>query len=357
MNTIGQLFRVSSFGESHGSAVGVMIDGCPPGVAIDTETVALWLRRRRPGQNALVTERKEEDLPEIISGVFEGKSTGAPIVILIRNRDTKSADYDHLKHVYRPGHADFTYDQKYGIRDHRGGGRSSARITAGWVAAGAIASAVLQQHGLTITAWADAIGPFALDGTRKNYTADEVEASSVRCPVPEISARMEAAIAAAREQKDSLGGIVACRISNCSAGLGEPVFGKLPAALAHAMLNINATKGFEMGDGFAMSARKGSEMNDGMRSGPEGAVFSSNHSGGVLGGISNGNDIFFRVAFKPVSSIGMTQETITDEGQNTEIEVSGRHDPCVVPRAVPIVEAMAALVILDFMLLQNRFRF
>jgi chorismate synthase len=354
-NTLGRIFCVSSFGESHGPAVGVVIDGMPAGIPVDMELLQRDLSRRRPGQSALSTARTEDDIPEIVSGVFEGTTTGAPICIFIRNKDARSSDYDKLKDVYRPSHADFTYMEKYGIRDHRGGGRSSARVTAGWVAAGAFAKMLLRaQTNMDIKAWVSAVHEISWEGNEELVSSEAIEQSPVRCPDPEVSARMEQAIAQAKCEGDSLGGVISCVIQGAPAGLGAPVFGKLQARLAEAMLSINAVKGFEYGSGFAGSRMKGSAHNDVFEM-KEGKVQTkTNYSGGIQGGISNGAPIVFRVAFKPVASISLPQETLTTAGAKTVFSVTGRHDPCVVPRAVPIVEAMAAIVMADMLLAGTR---
>lgn len=350
-NTRGRHFCVTSFGESHGSAIGAVVDGMPAGIEIDMAFLQAQLNRRRPGQNALTTQRNESDELEILSGVFRGQSTGAPITLLIRNRDQRSNDYDTLEHVFRPSHADFTYHTKYGIRDHRGGGRSSARITAGWVAAGALAELFLRKElAYEACAWVDSIYNLQWEGNPDAVTKAAVEASLVRCPDMLLSAKMEHAIAAARDAGDSLGGTISCQLRGIPAGLGEPVFGKLQAELAAAMLGINAVKGFEYGMGFAGSRRLGSEVNDRMEAGADGIRMQQNHSGGIQGGISNGAPIDFRVAFKPTASIARAQETVNTSGENVLLETTGRHDPCVLPRAVPIVEAMAGLVVADMVL-------
>jgi chorismate synthase len=350
-NTRGRYFCVTSFGESHGAAIGAIIDGMPAGIAIDTEFIQAQLDRRRPGQNPLTTQRKENDEVEILSGVFRGQSTGAPIALLIRNRDQRSSDYDTLEKVFRPSHADYTYHTKYGIRDHRGGGRSSARITAGWVAAGAFAELFLRNEmSYEACAWVDSIHQLHWEGNPNTVQKVQVEASLVRCPDHALSAAMGKAIAAARDAGDSLGGTIRCQLRGIPAGIGEPVFAKLHAELGAAMLSINAVKGFEYGMGFAGSQRRGSEVNDTMETGPDGIRMQQNHSGGIQGGISNGAPIDFRVAFKPTASIAQTQETVNTSGENILLETQGRHDPCVLPRAVPIVEAMAGLVVADMVL-------
>lgn len=357
-NTLGKLFRMTSFGESHGIATGVVIDGLPAGFKPDMESLQRQLDRRRPGQSPLTTQRNEQDMPEIISGIYEGKTTGSPVCLIIANHDQRSKDYDPFADKYRPGHADYTYDAKYGIRDPRGGGRSSARITAGWVAAGAMAEQVLQQYipGLTITAWVSQVHDIkAKDITPANR--DEVDQSPVRCPDNLASEQIIQAIEQARHEGDSLGGLITCRISHCPAGMGEPVFGKLHARLGHAMLSINAVKGISFGDGFDAVRLKGSEMNDAFVKKHDGSIGTrTNHSGGIQGGISNGEDILFTIAFKPTSTISKDQDTVNRAGDTTAISGTGRHDPCVLPRAVPIVEALAAATLLDLWLENNAYR-
>lgn len=346
-NTIGKRFSVTSFGESHGKHIGVVIDGFPANVKIDEDFIQDALDRRRPGQSALTTQRNESDRMEITTGVFEGKSTGAPITILIPNKDQRPEDYDHLKEVYRPSHADYTYDKKYGHRDHTGGGRSSARVTAGWVAAGALAETYLiDQYNIELSAWVSQVYDVQFT-ERKPFGRAEIDASIVRCPNAEASDKMEVAIQMAKEEGDSLGGIVSCYIRNCPVGIGNPVFEKLNAQLAHAMFSINAVKGFQIGSGFDSVNFKGSELNDSWEGQSGETSTSTNNSGGIQGGISNGQDIYFDVAFKPTATIGKAQQTVNTAGENIDFAASGRHDPCVVPRAVPIVEAMAAIVLLD----------
>lgn len=346
-NTIGKRFSVTSFGESHGKHIGVVIDGFPANVKINESFIQAALDRRRPGQSALTTQRNETDRMEITTGVFDGKSTGAPITILIPNKDQRPEDYDHLKEVYRPSHADYTYDKKYGHRDHTGGGRSSARVTAGWVAAGALAeSYLIDKYNIELSAWVSRV--YEVHFTeRKAFTRSDIDSSIVRCPGNEASTKMEAAIQKAKDEGDSLGGIVTCYIRNCPVGVGNPVFDKLNAQLAHAMFSINAVKGFQIGSGFDSVNYKGSELNDSWTDSEGGPSTHSNNSGGIQGGISNGQDIYFDVAFKPTATIGKSQQTINKQGKNIDFAASGRHDPCVVPRAVPIVEAMAAIVLLD----------
>ncbi|ULQ60380.1 chorismate synthase [Brucepastera parasyntrophica] len=354
-NTFGTVFRVTTFGESHGEALGVVIDGCPPGIQVDPGYIQKELDRRRPGfhgreHNPAITDRKEADHCEILSGIFEGKSTGAPIAALIRNTNQHSSDYDTLKNVFRPGHADFTWQKKYGIRDYRGGGRSSGRETAARVIAGAVAKTFLASKGITVIAWTQEAAGISCE------TRDEsvIEANTCRAPDMEAAEKMTAEIAALREKGDSAGGIISCRISGVPAGLGEPVFDKLDAELAHAILSVGAVKGIEFGAGFASARMTGSEWNDEMTAGDEqdNAGFSSNNAGGILGGISTGADIFFNAAIKPVPSIAKIQKTVTVDGAGTSIEITGRHDACLCPRIVPVIEAMAAIVIADMYLRQ-----
>jgi len=346
-NTFGTIFKITSFGESHGVAIGVVIDGCPAGLDIDIEFIQKQLDRRRPGQSSITTQRNEDDQVQILSGVFENKSTGAPIALLINNKDQKSQDYERFKDVYRPSHADFTYDQKYGFRDYRGGGRSSARETATRVAAGAIAMQLLKHQNVTINAFVSQVGTVTLDNPYQQLDFDAIDSNLVRCPDKETAAKMISLIERVRSEGDSVGGVITCVIKNCPIGLGEPVFDKLHADFGKAMLSINAVKGFEIGSGFAAASMRGSEHNDAFQKDGDKVVTSSNNSGGIQGGISNGQDIYFRVAFKPVATIAISQETVNSSGEETTLEGKGRHDPCVVPRAVPIVEAMAALVLAD----------
>ena len=352
-NTIGTLFRLTTFGESHGEAIGGVIDGMPAGVAVDMEFIQSELNRRRPGQNRLTTQRNESDKVELLSGVFEGKTTGTPIGFIVKNENQRSQDYTEMADKLRPSHADFTYQQKYGVRDYRGGGRSSARITISRVVAGAFAKLALQSVGIDIQAFTSQIGDIKLTGDYKDYNISLKETNPVRCPDGKTAAEMELLIARMREEGDSVGGVVTAVITGCPAGLGEPEFGKLSADLAAAMMSINAAKGFEYGEGFDAATRKGSESNDIFCSENGTIRTRSNHSGGIQGGISNGEDIYFRVAFKPVATIMKEQETVDREGRSTTIKGKGRHDPCVVPRAVPIVESMAAIVILDHFLLNK----
>ena len=349
MNNYGTLFRISTFGESHGPAIGVIIDGCPAGLAIDEVFIQSELNRRKPGQSKITTQRKEDDTFKIISGVFEGKSTGTPIAIVIENQDQRSKDYSHIENTYRPSHADFTYDAKYGFRDYRGGGRSSARETAARVAAGAIAKLLLKTAGVEIQAFVSQVG----DLKAPHYTQldlSKTEDNIVRCPDPATAQRMIALIDQVRLDRDTIGGVVTGVIKNTPVGLGEPVFDKLHAELGKAMLSINAVKGFEYGSGFEGVKLRGSQHNDAFFNEDGKIKTKTNHSGGVQGGISNGEEIYFNVAFKPVATIMQDQPTVDKDGKETTVSGKGRHDPCVVPRAVPIVEAMAALVLADFYL-------
>ncbi len=352
-NTFGHLFTVTTFGESHGAAIGGVVDGMPAGITIDMDFIQQELNRRRPGQSKITTSRNEKDQVELLSGVFEGKSTGCPIGFIVRNENQHSQDYENLRTVFRPSHADYTYQRKYGIRDHRGGGRSSARITISRVVAGALAKLALKQRGISIQAYTSQVGNIALDRNYKLYDLSLTETNAVRCPDAGKAAEMEQLISEVKAEGDTIGGVITCVIKGCPAGLGEPEFGKLHAELGAAMLSINAVKGFEYGDGFDIVAHRGSEVND--RFMPTTPVSTmTNHSGGIQGGISNGEDIYFRVAFKPVATLLQQQETIDTEGNATTITAKGRHDPCVLPRAVPVVEAMAAIVILDHFLSTNR---
>ncbi len=347
-NTYGTIFKLSTFGESHGKAIGGVIDGCPAGVELDLDAIQRDLDRRKPGQSAIVTQRKEPDEVEFFSGIFEGKTTGTPIGFAINNTNQKSKDYSHIKDSYRPSHADYVYDEKYGIRDYRGGGRSSARETASRVVAGAIAKQFLNP--LSINAYVSAVGNLQLETDPSAVDLTEIEKNSVRCPDQAKAAEMEAYIKQIRKEGDTIGGVVTCVIKNVPVGLGEPVFDKLHAELGKAMLSINAVKGFEYGSGFEGTSMKGSAHNDLFNT--DGTT-KTNQSGGVQGGISNGMDIYFRVAFKPVATIMQNQETINSKGDTVAMQGKGRHDPCVVPRAVPIVEAMAAIVMADFTLLKR----
>ncbi|SHI39613.1 chorismate synthase [Aquimarina spongiae] len=347
-NTFGNLFKLTTFGESHGVAIGGIIDGCPSGVTLDLEAIQQELDRRKPGQSAIVTQRKEPDTVEFYSGIFEGVTTGTPIGFVIKNANQKSKDYSHIKDSYRPSHADYTYDQKYGIRDYRGGGRSSARETASRVVAGAIAKQILSD--VSINAYVSSVGTLKLQKSHTELDLSQTESNIVRCPDPEMAGEMEQYIKQIRKNGDTVGGIVSCAISGVPVGLGEPVFDKLHAELGKAMLSINAVKGFEYGSGFDGAALKGSEHNDLFNT--DGST-KTNLSGGIQGGISNGMDIYFNVAFKPVATIMKDQETIDKDGNTVTMQGKGRHDPCVVPRAVPIVEAMAALVLVDYWLMNR----
>ncbi len=347
-NTFGTLFRVSTFGESHGKAIGGVIDGCPSGITLDLGAIQNDLDRRKPGQSAIVTQRKEDDEVEFFSGIFEGKTTGTPIGFAIHNTNQKSKDYGHIKDSYRPSHADYVYDQKYGFRDYRGGGRSSARETASRVVAGAIAKQFLK--GIEINAFVSQVGNLELEKTYLELDLSLTESNPVRCPDPETALRMEDYIKSIKKDGDTIGGVITCVAKNVPVGLGEPVFDKLHAELGKAMLSINAVKGFEYGSGFKGVKMKGSEHNDPFNS--DGST-KTNHSGGIQGGISNGMDIYFNVAFKPVATVIQGYETIDKEGNKVQAQGKGRHDPCVVPRAVPIVEAMTALVLADYMLMNR----
>ncbi|WP_026951944.1 chorismate synthase [Algoriphagus mannitolivorans] len=352
-NTFGRLFRVTTFGESHGKALGAIVDGCPAGLEIDEEKIRLEMQRRKPGQSKITTQRKEEDEIEILSGVFEGKSTGTPIGIIIRNADQKSKDYSHIADKFRPSHADFTYFEKYGIRDYRGGGRSSARETAARVAAGSIAKQFLATKGVSFHAFVSQVGDLTLEKPYQELNLALAEDNIVRCPDPEMAEKMIELIDSVRLDRDTIGGVVTCVIKNTPVGLGEPVFDRLHAELGKAMLSINAVKGFEYGSGFEGVKMRGSQHNDGFVNLDGKIHTTTNHSGGIQGGISNGEDIYFRVAFKPVATIMQDQESVNEEGETVTVSGKGRHDPCVVPRAVPIVEAMAALVIADYLLLSK----
>ena len=354
MNTIGKNFTLTTFGESHGAAIGGVVDGMPAGIDIDLDFIQSELDRRRPGQSKITTSRQEADRVELLSGVFEGKSTGCPIGFIVRNENQHSQDYENLRTVFRPSHADYTYYMKYGIRDHRGGGRSSARITISRVVAGALAKLVLRQRGISVVAYTSQVGPIALDRDYSKYDLTLTESNAVRCPDAEKAAQMEELISQVKAEGDTIGGIITCVVKGCPVGLGAPEFGKLHAALGAAMLSINAVKGFEYGDGFDSATRRGSEVNDRFVQGPDGTIMTlSNHSGGIQGGISNGEDIYFRVAFKPVATLLQPQQTVDLEGNATTLTARGRHDPCVLPRAVPVVESMAAMTILDQILSTN----
>lgn len=352
-NSFGRVFKISTFGESHGKGLGVIIDGCPAGLPIDEDFIRQELQRRKPGQSKITTQRKEEDECQILSGVFEGKSTGTPIAIVIMNTDQKSKDYSHIADKYRPSHADFTYQEKYGIRDYRGGGRSSARETAARVAAGAVAKLMLKHFGIEINAYVSQAGHIKLDKNYQELDFSEIEKNIVRCPDPEKAEEMIEYIDLIRKNRDTVGGVVSCVAKNVPVGLGEPVFDRLHADLGKAMLSINAVKGFEYGSGFDGVSMKGSEHNDAFYQDGDRVRTKTNFSGGIQGGISNGEDIYFRVAFKPVATIMTDQESVNQAGESVTVSGKGRHDPCVVPRAVPIVEAMGALVLADFLLLNR----
>ncbi len=356
-NSFGTLFKISTFGESHGKGIGVVIDGCPAGLAIDADFIQAELARRKPGQSNIVTQRKESDTVEILSGVFEGKATGTPLAMYIKNKDQKSKDYSHIADKFRPSHADYTYFKKYGLRDYRGGGRSSARETAARVAAGAIAKLFLNHYNVKITAYVSQVGEIALNKSYKEIDFSEIEKNVIRCPDAEMAEKMIAYIKEIRKQGDTIGGIIDCVIENCPVGLGEPAFDKLHAEIGKAMLSINAVKGFEYGSGFEGVKMKGSTHNDIFETNEAGEVKTqTNFSGGIQGGISNGMEIYFRTAFKPVATLQQFQQSINEENEKVEIIGKGRHDPCVVPRAVPIIEAMAALVIADYLLINKTIR-
>jgi chorismate synthase len=348
-NIFGKIFTLTTFGESHGAAVGGVVDGFPAGIDIDMAFIQEELNRRKPGQSRITTDRHEDDEVEFLSGVFEGKSTGCPIGFIVRNKNQHSQDYENMRCLFRPSHADYTYYNKYGIRDHRGGGRSSARITISRCVGGALAKLALRPLGITIQAYTSQVGSIALDKDYRRYDLGLTETNIVRCPDPEKALAMEELIASVKAEGDTIGGTITCVIKGCPVGLGDPEFGKLHAQLGAAMLGINAVKGFEYGEGFDCILSRGSEQNDIFQPGSPIST-TTNHSGGIQGGISNGQDIYFRLAFKPVATILKTQETIDIEGHPTLFKAQGRHDPCVLPRAVPIVESMAAMVILDCIL-------
>lgn len=354
-NTFGNVFTLTSFGESHGIAVGGVVDGFPAGIEIDEEFIQSELDRRRPGQSHITTGRKEADKVEFLSGVFEGKSTGTPIAFEVRNTNQHSNDYDNMRYLFRPSHADYTYYNKYGIRDHRGGGRSSARITIARCVGGALAKLALKQLGVSITAYTSQVGSIALERDYHKYDLSTIEDNIVRCPDQQKAKEMENLIAEVKKEGDTIGGIITCVIKGCPVGLGEPEFDKLHAQLGAAMLGINAVKGFEYGEGFDGVTARGSEQNDVFLPSDnlENLSTKTNHSGGIQGGISNGQNIYFRVAFKPVATLLREQETVDIEGKATKLTARGRHDPCVLPRAVPVVEAMAAMVLLDNYLLNK----
>lgn len=352
-NSFGNIFRLTSFGESHGKGIGGVIDGFPSGIKIDMDFIQNELRRRRPGQSQITTDRKEEDEVEFLSGIFNGYTTGTPIGFIVWNKNQHSKDYDNLKNLYRPSHADYTYQIKYGIRDYRGGGRQSARETISRVVGGALAKIALKQIGVSITAYTSQVGAIRLEDDYKKYDFTEIEKNAVRCPEPTKAKEMEDFISQIKAEGDTIGGVVTCVIKGCPIGLGQPVFGKLHAALGNAMLSINAVKAFEYGDGFKGLKQKGSEQNDVFYNHNGVIETKTNHSGGIQGGISNGQDIFFRVAFKPVATVLMEQHTVNADGIDTSMKAKGRHDPCVLPRAVPIVEAMAAMTLLDYYLIDR----
>jgi chorismate synthase len=352
-STFGKAFKITTYGESHGKAIGVIIDGCPAGLDIDEAFIQSELDRRRPGQSKIVTQRDESDTAQILSGVFEGKSTGHPLSIVIYNEDQRSKDYSHIADKFRPSHADFTYQMKYGIRDYRGGGRSSARETAARVAAGAVAKMLLQQSGISVNAYVSQVGDIKINKDYKSLNFNDIEATPVRCPDLETAEKMIELIQEVRKAGDTIGGVTECVIQGCPMGLGEPAFDKLHADLAKAMMSINAAKGFEYGSGFDGVTMRGSAHNDSFYTEGGQVKTRTNHSGGIQGGISNAEDIYFRVAFKPVATIVSAQESVNEAGESVEVVGRGRHDPCVLPRAVPIVESMAALVIADH-LLRNR---
>ena len=353
-NSIGTIFRLTTFGESHGVAIGGVVDGMPAGVDIDISFIQQELNRRRPGQSSITTSRSESDRVELLSGVFEGKSTGAPIGFIVYNENQHSSDYDNMRDVFRPSHADFTYQHKYGIRDHRGGGRTSARITLSRCVAGALAKLVLRQYGINITAYTMQVGNISIGSDYRRYDLSVAKTNAVRCPDIVKAAEMEELIKEVKADGDTIGGIIQCVVSGCPVGLGSPEFDKLHAVLGKAMLSINAVKGFEYGEGFSGVTQRGSEQNDLFCIDSENNVrMQTNHSGGIQGGLSNGEDIVFRVAFKPVATLLREQPTIDKLGNATTLLARGRHDPCVLPRAVPVVEAMAAMVILDELLIDR----
>ena len=351
-NTFGNIFTLTTFGESHGAGIGGVIDGMPAGIEVDLDFIQSELNRRRPGQSSITTSRQEADQVELLSGVFEGRTTGAPIGFLVRNQNQHSQDYENLRTLFRPSHADYTYYNKYGLRDHRGGGRSSARITISRCVGGALAKLALRQLGISIQAYTSQVGAIALDRDYRKYDLDMAEQNAVRCPDPAKAEEMEALITQMKAEGDTIGGVITCVVKGCPVGLGDPEFGKLHALLGAAMLSINAVKGFEYGEGFEGVSRRGSEQNDIFVSG-ETITTATHHSGGIPGGISNGQDIYFRVAFKPVATLLRPQQTVNIDGNATTFTARGRHDPCVLPRAVPVVEAMAAMTILDCYLLNK----
>ncbi len=350
MNTIGKLYTLTSFGESHGEALGGVIDGCPAGVPLSVEEIQYELDRRRPGQSSVTTSRTEEDRVEILSGVFEGVTTGTPIGFIVRNKDRRSRDYDKIKDLFRPSHADYTMQAKYGIRDYRGGGRSSAREHVVRVVGGAVARQVLKRLGVFVHGYTSQVGPIVLNKTYCELNFEETDANVVRCPDSMVAREMELFIRKVQEERDSVGGVVSCIIRGVPVGVGEPVFDRFQARLGYYMMGINAAKGFEYGEGFRAASMRGSEHNDAFVMEDRQVRTLTNHAGGILGGITNGEDIYFRVAFKPVATIGREQQTVNCFGEEVTFMAQGRHDPCVVPRAVPVVEAMAAMLVLDMML-------
>ena len=349
-NSFGKIFKISTYGESHGKAIGVIIDGCPSGIKIEELDIQKELDRRKPGQSKITTQRKESDSVQILSGVFNGKTTGSPISLFIKNKDQKSSDYDHISKAFRPSHADYTYHKKYKNRDHRGGGRSSARETANWVAAGAIAKKILKDIGININAYVSKVGTVEIEKAYTKLDLQNTETNIVRCPDKKYAEKFISIIDQARKNRDTVGGIISCVITGCPVGIGEPIFSKLHAELGKAMLSINAVKGFEYGSGFKGSEMYGSEHNDQFEIKGDKIKTKSNYSGGIQGGISNGEDIYFNVAFKPVSTIMKDQSSVDSENNKVTVKGKGRHDPCVVPRAVPIVESMAANVLVDLYL-------
>lgn len=353
MNSFGNIFRLTSFGESHGAGIGGVIDGCPAGIALDMDFIQHELDRRKPGQSRITTPRKEDDEVQFLSGIYEGKTTGTPIGFIVWNKNQHSSDYDNMKTVYRPSHADYTYQTKYGIRDPRGGGRSSARETIARCVAGAIAKLALKQYNIHIQAYTSQVGHIKLEENYTAYNLEQTETNAVRCPDLAKAAEMEQLIAEVKAKGDTIGGVITCVAKGVPVGLGEPVFGKLHAALGHAMLTINAVKGFEYGDGFEAALYRGSERNDRFFNENGRISTRTNNSGGIQGGISNGQDIYFRVAFKSVATILMEQQTVDVNAEETILKAKGRHDPCVLPRAVPIVEAMTAMTLLDYLLIQK----
>ena len=355
-NSFGNIFRLTTFGESHGPGVGGVIDGFPAGITIDMDFIQQELNRRRPGQSQLTTSRQEADKVEFLSGVFEGKSTGCPIGFIVWNKNQHSNDYENIRNLYRPSHADYTYTQKFGIRDHRGGGRSSARETISRVVGGSLAKLALNQLGIRITAYTQQVGDIKLEKSYQEYDLNLIETNDVRCPDPAKAEEMATLIKEVKAEGDTIGGVISCVIQGCPVGLGQPAFGKLHAALGNAMLSINAVKGFAYGEGFDSMNLRGSQQNDVFYNHDGRIDTRTNHSGGIQGGISNGQDIYFRVAFKPVATLLMEQQTVDLDGNDTIVKAKGRHDPCVLPRAVPIVEAMAAMTILDYYLIDRTTR-